>query len=52
MKPYYGKRRITMNRSSIRLFREDEVVIAEGEANKEMYKIVSGKAAVYFGTVK
>lgn len=37
-----------MNRSSIRLFREDEVVIAEGKTNEEMYKIVSGKAAIYF----
>ncbi len=36
------------DRTDIRLFKEGEIVISEGRTNKEMYKIVSGKAAVYF----
>ena len=34
------------DRTDIRLFKEGEIVISEGRTNKEMYKIVSGKAAV------
>ena len=30
------------------MFSENEIVISEGSCNKEMYKIVSGKAAIYF----
>lgn len=38
-----------MNRMNIRMFRENEVVIQEGTSNTEMYKIVSGNAAIYLG---
>ena len=37
-----------MNRTKIRVFAEDDVVIKEGQTNTEMYKIVSGQAAIYF----
>ena len=37
-----------MSEANIRLFDEDTVVIAEGSTNTEMYRIVSGKAAIYF----
>ena len=37
-----------MDRTKIRVFSEDEVVISEGQRNTEMYKIVSGQAAIYF----
>jgi CRP-like cAMP-binding protein len=37
-----------VNRSNIRLFSENETVIKEGVSNREMYRIVSGKAALYF----
>ena len=37
-----------MDRTNIATFREDEVIITEGKTNAEMYKIVSGQAAIYF----
>lgn len=37
-----------MDRTNIVTFREDEVIITEGKTNAEMYKIVSGQAAIYF----
>ncbi|MBQ3841229.1 MAG: cyclic nucleotide-binding domain-containing protein [Ruminiclostridium sp.] len=37
-----------MDKTDIRLFSEDEVLIREGEVNTEMFKLVSGQAAMYF----
>ena len=37
-----------MDRTNIATFRKDEVIITEGKTNAEMYKIVSGQAAIYF----
>ncbi|MBR5091323.1 MAG: cyclic nucleotide-binding domain-containing protein [Ruminiclostridium sp.] len=37
-----------MEGSNIRLFNENDVIVQEGSVNTEMYKIVSGQAAVYF----
>ena len=37
-----------MDRTRIKVFSEDEAVIREGQTNTEMYKIVSGQAAIYF----
>ena len=37
-----------MDRTNIKMYSEDEIIIAEGTVNAEMYKIVSGQAAVYF----
>ena len=36
-----------MDRSNILTFHENEIIIVEGTVNKQMYKIVSGQAAVY-----
>ena len=37
-----------MDKANIRIFNEGKVIISEGDTNKEMYKIVSGTAAIYF----
>lgn len=38
-----------MENDSVRMqkFKENEVIVSEGEQKKEMYKIISGKVAVY-----
>lgn len=33
--------------STIKFFKEDDIIIREGELNREMYKIISGSAALY-----
>lgn len=35
------------NIAKIQEFKEDDIIIREGEQNDEMYKIISGKVAVY-----
>lgn len=37
-----------MKQSAMSRFREDEVILRQGDLEREMYKIISGKAAVYF----
>ena len=37
-----------MSEANIRIFDEDAIVIQEGSTNAEMYRIVSGNAAIYF----
>lgn len=37
-----------MDQANIRFFDEDDIVIPEGSTNTEMYRIISGKAAIYF----
>lgn len=37
-----------MKHSAMLRFREDEVILRQGGLEREMYKIISGKAAVYF----
>lgn len=33
--------------STIKFFKEDDIIIKEGELNRDMYKIISGSAALY-----
>jgi CRP-like cAMP-binding protein len=35
------------NKAKMQQFKEETVILREGELNKEMYKIISGKVAVY-----
>lgn len=37
-----------MDRNDIRVFSEDQIILREGEVNSEMFRIVSGQAAMYF----
>ena len=37
----------TADTSRMRQVKDGEIVVREGEQNNEMYKIISGKAAVY-----
>lgn len=37
-----------MKQSAMLRFREDEIILRQGGLEREMYKIISGKAAVYF----
>lgn len=35
------------NKSKLRQFKEDDIIVSEGQTNNEMYKILSGKVAAY-----
>ena len=44
---FYQEKSMQTESSRMEKFPEDSVIIREGEVRNEMYKIVSGKAAVY-----